>query len=139
MKIAFYKGWEHGRFADRVICLATISQYSHCEMVFSDGMCASATMRDKGVRFKRIDLDSGRWDVYNLNIRASDEELIRAFFNLHEGMPYDLIGALGSWLYLDIGCDEALYCSKACAIVLQQDAVNSPGSLFRKLRDINMI
>ena len=55
MQIAFYKA-KFGNFTDKIVSAFTFSPYSHCEMVFSDGICASASLRDGGVRFKYINL-----------------------------------------------------------------------------------
>ena len=77
-KIAFYKGpptplWRKvGHYAIR---LWTWSRWSHAELVI-DGVCWSASARDGGVRQKQIDLTSGRWDVFELDL--SEEEVARA-------------------------------------------------------------
>lgn len=139
MRIAFYKGWGHGTAIDRVVCLMTFSKYSHCELVFSDGVCASSSLRDNGVRFKSIDLESGHWDVYDLQIRASDEDLIRAYFNLREGMRFDLLGAIFSWAWPRVWPKKVFSCARVCTEVLQIGSVRSPGSLFHKLIDNHMI
>ena len=56
MKLAFYKA-KHGTKIDKIVAAAIGSEYSHVELVFSDGICFSASPRDKGVRFKTINLD----------------------------------------------------------------------------------
>lgn len=71
------RGWERG-------------PYSHCELLFSDGMSASASYMDHGVRFKEIDYDDERWDTVDLP--AELEADARAWFSLHEGESYDLMG-----------------------------------------------
>lgn len=40
--------------------------YSHTELVFSDGMCASCSWMDKGVRLKAIEIHADKWDVLSL-------------------------------------------------------------------------
>lgn len=137
MKIAFYKG-AYGTTADKVICWTTLSSYSHCEIVFDDGVCASASYRDKGVRFKYIPLDH-KWDVFELSIPACQEELARAFFNLHEGAPYDLLGALLSYPKLWPGSDRMFFCSEICGIVLGGLDGRSPKHLFNELRNKGML
>lgn len=131
MKIAFYKG-AYGTAADKVICWSTLSSYSHCEILFSDGMCASASYRDKGVRFKAIPMDH-KWDVFDLHVPDCQEELARAFFNLHEGAPYDILGAVFS-SKLWQGNDRAFYCSEICGVVLGDFDGRSPKRLLQALQ-----
>lgn len=97
MKIAFYKGTLRGRHGwfSRLARFADRGRYSHCEVVFSDGLCASASWYDGGVRFKRIAFESNRWDFVDLNVSPEQEALVRAWFESCEGRPYDLRGSLG--------------------------------------------
>ena len=136
MKIAFYLG-KHGTFYDKVICLATFSKYSHCEIVFSDGMCASASCRDDGIRFKKIDLEE-KWVVFDL-LSQFDEAAIKYWFNLHDSDKYDYLGAFGSVLNIDSTSDSKKYCSYACATVLGIDPIITPGALYKKLIKEKMI
>lgn len=52
VQIAFYRGpprrWLH-KLSHWLICLFTLSRYSHCELVI-DGVCWSSSARDGGVR-----------------------------------------------------------------------------------------
>jgi hypothetical protein len=76
MKVALYKG-KRGGFAgafDASVRWWTRGPYSHVELVFSDGMSASASARDGGVRFKRIDFKPEHWDFIDLSV---DEEHLR--------------------------------------------------------------
>jgi hypothetical protein len=130
MKIAMYQGspkdalHQVGHLATR---LRTWSKYSHCELVFGDpdlfrmSMCASSSARDGGVRFKRIDLGSGRWDVYELpGFDAFDTAHARQWFHDHTGTPYDHLGLL--WFVLPIGKfnhPARFVCSEACAAALR--------------------
>lgn len=130
MKIAMYKGppsdfWH--KVGHEGTCLWTASRYSHAELVFSDEpvdgkhLCASASARDGGVRFKRIDLDSGSWDVYELpGYDAFDEAFSRQWFKEHDGLPYDHLGLV--WFVLPIEAfndPEAYFCSEAIAAALR--------------------
>lgn len=127
MKLACYKGppddfWHTvGHTGTR---LWTWSKYSHCELVFGEpdrfgaSLCASASARDKGVRFTRINLDSGRWDVYEL--KGFDEVYARQWFNDHAGRGYDYLGLL--WFLLPIKAinhPKRFFCSEAMAHALQ--------------------
>lgn len=97
MKIAFYKGTLRGRYGwfSRLARWADQGRYSHCEVVFSDGLCASASWYDGGVRFKKIAFNSINWDIVELNFTPEAEAKVRAWFQRHEGRPYDLRGSLG--------------------------------------------
>ena len=114
MKAAFYKGTRPGwqglysraaRFIDR-------GPYSHCELIFSDGLSASASYIDKGVRMKRIDYDPDHWDI--LDLPGFDEAAARTWFGSRVGHGYDLLGNLRfvfGWVREDDGkwfCSEAL-------------------------------
>lgn len=90
MKLALYKG--NSKFLDRVTASWTMGKYSHCEMCFSDGVCASSSRIDGGVRFKTIDFKIGEWDFIEL---PGDESKVRAWFEEHEGDKYDHLGLLG--------------------------------------------
>ena len=71
------KWWERGR-------------YSHCEILFSDGQCASSSFMDGGVRFKKIDFAIDKWDF--VRVPDSLEAEARAWFEQHQGAKYDLLG-----------------------------------------------
>lgn len=130
MKIAMYKG-PPGDFWHKVghwaTCLWTRSKYSHCELVFGDApvggkhLCASSSARDGGVRFKRIDLASGRWDVFSLpGVDGFDEAHARQWFQDHAGLPYDHLALL--WFVLPINQfnrSKRFFCSEAVAAALR--------------------
>lgn len=143
IKIAFYKA-RYGTPTDKLIAIGTFSEYSHCEIIFSDGMFASASPRDGGVRFKKIDIDE-HWDVFELthqdwsSFTEYEEELISRWFILHEGDSYDWIGAIGAVLNLDFSSKSKKYCSYCCAVVLSLDPITTPGKLYKTLLERGMI
>lgn len=94
MLIAFYKSTRPGLQGIYNITVRawTRSPYSHAEIVFSDGMAASSSFVDGGVRFKRIDLNPAHWDFIEV---GGDETTVRQWFTDHEGKAYDLLGNLG--------------------------------------------
>lgn len=130
IRIAFYKA-ENGKFIDKFISFFTNSIYSHCEIVFDDGMCASASQRDGGVRFKQIIL-SHNWDVYEL-VDENSAEVVREWFVAHEDNTYDYPGALGSFLKINLSSPMKKFCSQACAIVLGITENITPGELYNIL------
>lgn len=122
MKIAMYKGPADGllhKIGHWFTCLWTSSDYSHCEFVFGEGdalgqsLCASASARDGGVRFKSIDVSSGRWDVFDVE---SDAAAAYEWFAKHEGAAYDWFGLL--WFVLPVrafNSQRRFFCSEAMA------------------------
>jgi hypothetical protein len=94
MNAAFYKGTRpglHGVY-NRAVRLWTRGPYSHCELVFGDGIAASASLMDGGVRMKRIDFDAAKWDFVPLP--WADAARARRWFIDRDGMPYDVLGNL---------------------------------------------
>lgn len=125
MKLAMYKGppddlihW----IGHAGVCLRTWSRYSHCEAVFGEldatghATCWSASNRDGGVRKKRIKLDSGHWDVFDLPWADElDEAVAENWFIAHEGAGYDWLGNAGFVLPWRTEDREKFFCSEAVA------------------------
>ena len=114
MRAAFYKSVRPGLqgIYSRGVRLVDRGPYSHCELIFSDGLSASASYIDKGVRLKRIDYDPAHWDI--LDLPGFDEAAARTWCGSRVGHGYDLLGNLrfsfggvqdddGKWF-----CSEAL-------------------------------
>lgn len=103
------------------------ADYSHNELVFDIvgnwAECASSSARDGGVRFKQIDIFSGRWDVKPLP-QYSDADELRAYlwFIEHEGEPYDYLGVAAFIKTLSKVVREVWnrwFCSEAIAAALR--------------------
>lgn len=105
--LALYKGKKRGwkprdilaRVSDWLTRKLTRGSYSHCEIAVQqvDGsfMCYSSSIRDGGVRCKKIDVsDRLRWDLIPLD-GVTDEAEILDFFHATQNCKYDLLGALG--------------------------------------------
>ncbi len=92
MRAAFYKGTRPGLKGqyNRIVRLWERGPYSHCELIFSDGMSASSSFEDGGVRFKRIEFDPARWDF--IELPWADEQKARDWFERNKGKAYDLMG-----------------------------------------------
>jgi hypothetical protein len=123
MKIALYKG-KRGGFAgafDAAVRWWTRGPYSHVELVFSNGLSASSSTRDGGVRFKRIDFKPEHWDFVELKVdeeQGFDEEYARAFFEEREGLGYDYFGLFGFIWRPGSGVSRRWFCSEAVAAAL---------------------
>ena len=137
--IAFYKGTRPG-FAGVYswgVRRQTKGPYSHCELVLDDGVSASSSFIDGGVRFKKIDYNPAHWDF--ITIPGLSEKRARKWFEEHEGMKYDLLGNLHFIIPL-IGDSKArVSCAESIAASL--DMVDpwrySPNSLYVALLTYN--
>jgi len=137
MKVALYKG-KRGGFAgafDASVRWWTRGAYSHVELIFSDGMSASASSRDGGVRFKDIEYHPDRWDIIEIE---ADEEYARAFFEEREGLGYDYFGLFGFVWRPHSGSALLWFCSEIVMGALKFDDPwqfnpNMVGAIARRL------
>ena len=113
MKAAFYKGTRPGLqgIYSRAVRWIDRGPYSHAELVFSDGLSASASYIDGGVRFKRIDYNPAHWDFVALPDAA--EPFAREWFRANDGAPYDLMGNVRFVLPWLADSERGWFCSEA--------------------------
>jgi hypothetical protein len=118
MKIAFYKSTHSGiaGLYNRLVRWWDQGPYSHCEIIFSDGISASSSFMDKGVRFKNIEYNQTNWDFYD--IPAAYEPAARAWFDTHAGQEYDLIGNIRFALGFLNTPSNKWFCSEAIAAAI---------------------
>lgn len=134
MRIWFYKGTRpafNGVY-NRGIRIITKSVYSHAEIQFSDGMSASSSLEDGGVRFKAIDYNPDHWDYIELP-DALFEEKARAWFIAHDGHKYDILGNI-HFIFSVVGDDKyKWFCSEAIgtALGIPNAWRLDPGSLYQ--------
>lgn len=83
MRLASYTGTRPGLAGlfNRAVRWWLHGKYSHTELVFADGMCASCSWLDGGARLKKIDITADRWDVVQFD---GDEAAARA--RVHESL-----------------------------------------------------
>lgn len=131
MKMAFYKG--PGTWLDKLIRFVTRSDYSHCEIAIG-GYCWSSSARDNGVRQRYINLQSGHWDVIDIQ---GDEVTTLAWFKEQEGAGYDWLGLIRTVIPFFPHSSSKWFCSEACgtALGLRADGM-SPQDLFDRLRPL---
>lgn len=144
LSVAYYLGRKSlnpaAKLGDRLICAWPRSRgdFSHAEMVFGYSpdqpvsLCASASMRDGGVRLKHINLRSGRWVLRHVEA-ASDEDALRCrqWFVERLGQAYDWLGVAGFVLPGRLQLRRAVYCSEACVLAWGSDAKQvAPSELF---------
>lgn len=119
MQAAFYKATRpglQGLYSRAVRCIDR-GPYSHCELVFSDGMCGSASWVDGGVRLKRIDLDPDHWDI--LQLPPDLEAYARDWFECNAGAPYDLMGNVRFVFPFLPDSADGWFCSEAFGAALR--------------------
>jgi len=121
MKLIAYKAFGHkkSKLLDKAIGIASFSKYSHTELVFSDGTCFSSSGRDHGARFKKIRVNTNRWDIYELDISEEEENHIRFMAELYvkKKIDYDYAGVLTCGLHLCL-LNKKYFCSEIVAMLL---------------------
>ena len=133
--LALYKGRREGsgwrvwcaRATDWLTRVLTRGQYSHCEIAMrlpendETGAalydCYSASIRDGGVRWKRMPLPAAKWDLIPLPSTLEAHEQLQRVWTATEGQGYDLMGALGIAFGLPQN-RRRWFCSEWCATAL---------------------
>lgn len=117
-RIAFYKGTRPGlaglynrlgRFFDH-------GPYSHCELVFNNGMSGSSSFMDGGTRIKYIGYTSGDWDF--VDIPARYEDAAWRWFVDYRGKKYDVMGNIQAAFGWVPHSQDKWFCSEAIAASL---------------------
>ena len=118
MRASFYKATRPGvqGIYSRAVRWIDRGPYSHCELVFSDGLSGSASYIDGGVRLKLIDYNPAHWDF--VAVPDGLEPAARAWFEQHQGASYDLIGNLSFLCPLVPDSRRKWFCSEAIAAAL---------------------
>ena len=154
MKIIFY-GNKQGNIFDKLIRWWTSpladmfngkwkDSYSHCEILFSDGMMFSASQYENRTRYRRHNRRSKSWVVIDITGTTSDEMLVRFYCDRIEGKRYDYLGILG-FIFGTPDSKSKWFCSEACTSVLQNIGMcktltsgkTSPNALYLDLININ--
>lgn len=115
-RAAFYSGTRPGiaGLYNRLGRWLDHGRFSHCEMQFSDGLSASSSFMDGGVRFKQIGYSSvGNWEFVELP--AHLENMARRWFVEHEGAGYDVMGNINALLGFVPHSSSRWFCSEAMA------------------------
>jgi hypothetical protein len=112
-RAAFYKG--EGNMFNRFIRYWDGGIYSHCELVFSDGLWAASTYQDN-VRGAYRNVILEEWDY--IELPASMEQEAREFFEHTKGAKYDLVGQIRFFFSPYQGSPEGYWCSEWVAAAL---------------------
>lgn len=120
MKAAFYKATRPGLqgIYSRAVRWIDRGPYSHCELIFSDGLSGSASYIDGGVRFKAIDYSQHpeHWDF--MDLPDEQEPYARDWFERNMGAPYDLMGNVRFVLPFLPDSQRGWFCSEALGAAL---------------------
>lgn len=137
-RLAMYKG--KGNLFNGLIRYWDSGIYSHCELVFSDGLAASASYRDsQEVRGKMIDFNDGHWDFIVLPDHL--EEAARRFFEDTKGTGYDLVGQLRFFYSPLRGQKDKYWCSEwiATALGMTDPWRYGPNGLYAAITDLKIM
>jgi hypothetical protein len=142
MKVAFFKGIHPGvnGIYSRGVRLLTKSIYSHCEIIFSNGISASSSFIDGGVRFtSMVEYNDKDWDY--IELPDSFEANAWQWFVEHDDEGYDLLGNL-HFIFTVVGDDKyKWFCSEAigAALGLENPWRFDPGSLYQVLSMLSKV
>lgn len=143
MKIAFYKGTKTGLSGiyNKGVRWIEDGSYSHCELLFSNGLSASSSFMDGGVRVKYIDYNKHPedWDI--VDIPWADEKLALSYFKQRLGLPYNIKGNIRFIFGFVGGNSEGEFCSESCAgaIGLESPWKYAPNQLYEVVSFINQL
>ena len=128
VQLAAYRPHRWWDIGGRIIAAWTRSPYSHCEIVI-DGRCYSSSVRDGGVRAKRIDVTGPHWDVFD--VEWADAERALLVYQAHAGQPYGWLDLFAQHVLRLPVTGRGVICSELCAAMLGLPRAESysPGSL----------
>lgn len=139
MNVAFYGG--PGDVITTLIKLVSQGEFSHTELVFSDGrwIGASGRGKDKGVRWAVVPLSLDNWIFVTVDATEEQEKEIRRLAVSQIGQPFDWKGVI-SHLIPWLESDDGFYCTNFIvrlmhAVGLWKDipAHITPSDLYQRL------
>lgn len=122
MKAAFFKGTKSGFSGLFEIAVRAWEKgdYSHVELIFSDGRMASSTFLEGGVRVLpagKLDVsDASLWDIVDLPM--FDEDAAMKWFEDNDTEPYDVWGDAHFVIGFIPEGKKASFCSEAVGAAL---------------------
>ena len=139
-RIAFYKGTRPGieGLYNRLGRWLDHGPYSHCELIFSDGVSASASYMDGGVRIKYIGYTSVNcWDFVDLPTQYEADA--RKWFMAHHGQKYDVMGNINAMFGFVPHSHDKWFCSEAIAesLGLNESWRYKPNGLMAVLKELD--
>jgi hypothetical protein len=142
MLVAFYKG---KNFWSKLIKFWTKSEYTHCEIIFSDGIWfGNSRGWASNVSFHSY-TDLKNWDFLEFNIDHHTEQKIKKWCEEQDGKKYDWVGFyLSQVISLKGDSPDKWFCSEICTAALQRAGVFpyikpssiSPGKLYKMISNL---
>jgi hypothetical protein len=142
VRVMFYKGFGKGTtLADWLICVATVSRFSHVEIEI-DGISYGSSPRSMRVQKSVNSYEPGRWkevvidESYHGIIREYNEEL----YSRVKGAKYDYVGAaLSAFRACFRNSRKKYFCSEyvAEALGLRSPCKYSPAGLYNSFKREN--
>lgn len=131
VQLALYKPHRWQDIGGYVIAWWTRSAYSHCELIV-DGWCYSSSLRDKGVRRKKIDTSADHWVV--VDVAGADTDAILALYERTQGTRYGWTDLITQHVLRLPVNDPGWLCSEWCAeaLGLAEPRAWSPGMLAQQ-------
>ena len=139
--LAFYKG--KGSFFSKAIRWWTRSPYSHVEIAVPKNdtnlyECFTSSERDGGVRHKRMELPTEKWDLVEVHIPVGKKGEVFVWFRNNMDKKYDWAGIFGMVVSSHADKVNRYFCSEACLTALQaagwglglRPSKTSPGALY---------
>lgn len=143
MKLAFYCGTKKGTAGiyNRGVRWIEDGRFSHVEMIFSNGVSASASFMDGGVRFKDINYNAHPEDWVIVDCPWIDEDKAYNIFASRLGCEYDLKGNVHFILGFVKNSGDKEFCSGIVAkcIGLENAWRYAPNSLYEVVMLINKL
>ncbi|NMG71843.1 hypothetical protein DNK49_19105 [Azoarcus communis] len=132
MQLALYKG--RGSLGNALIRWWTKSEYSHCEVVALSQYGYSSSIRDGGVRMKRIDWNPEHWDF--IELPWADIGCVTELYVKTAGEPYGYWDLLTRQIFNRPGDAPGWFCSEWCAAALgfASPQIYSPALLAQACR-----
>lgn len=123
VKVIFYKA--EGKFMDKLIRWYTKSQYSHCELLCSDGRIFSSDgWNDNGVRYS-TNYNLNNWDILTIPLKDEMRRHLRDWCDSMVGQGYDWTGLARFVLPFIPQMDNRWFCSELCGAALRYVGVLS--------------
>lgn len=113
VRLALYKG--KGKVGNALIRWWTRSIYSHCELVVGE-LSYSSSLRDGGVRVKRIDFDSDHWDFIDLPWVSAAQVIAYAEKTRNE--PYGWRDLIWRQIFNRPGDSYGHFCAEWCGAAM---------------------
>ena len=117
LRILFYKA--DGKLLDKLIRWWTNSKYSHCEILFENGLMFSADGWDsKGVRYTS-QFNPENWEVVTITLDDYKVKYLKMWCDDRVGKGYDWTGVLRFVVPILPQLDEKWFCSELCGAALK--------------------